>query len=61
MKDPHSTEGQMKMKNNGHPESRRRFLAGLASGAVVAPAILSESRAQAATIPPFEVRLAPKF
>ena len=53
----------MKMKNNnGHSESRRRFLATLASGAVVAPAILGESRAQAATIPPpFEVRPAPKF
>jgi NAD(P)-dependent dehydrogenase (short-subunit alcohol dehydrogenase family) len=49
------------MKKNGHSESKRRFLAGLASSAVVAPAILSESRAQAATIPPFEVRLAPKY
>ena len=49
------------MKKNGHSESKRRFLAGLASSAVVAPAILSESRAQAATPPPFEVRLAPKY
>jgi NAD(P)-dependent dehydrogenase (short-subunit alcohol dehydrogenase family) len=54
-------EAKMKMKKNGHSESKRRFLAGLASSAVVAPAILSESRAQAATIPPFEVRLAPKY
>lgn len=46
---------------NGHSDSRRRFIAGLASGAVVAPAIFSEGRAQAATIPPFEVRLAPKY
>src|SRR5262245_14066764 len=52
----------MKMKTNGHSESKRRFLAGLASSAVVAPAILSETRAQAAKIPPpFEVRLAPKY
>jgi NAD(P)-dependent dehydrogenase (short-subunit alcohol dehydrogenase family) len=51
----------MKSKKNGHSESKRRFLAGLASSAVVAPAILSETRARAATIPPFEVRLAPKF
>jgi NAD(P)-dependent dehydrogenase (short-subunit alcohol dehydrogenase family) len=54
-------EEKMKMKKNGHSESKRRFLAGLASSAVVAPVILSESRAQAATIPPFEVRLAPKY
>src|SRR5215217_3394346 len=50
----------MRMKGNDHSESKRRFLAGLASSAVVAPAILSESRA-AATIPPFDVRLAPKY
>jgi NAD(P)-dependent dehydrogenase (short-subunit alcohol dehydrogenase family) len=61
MKGRHSTEGKMKMKTNDNSESRRHFLAGLASGAIVAPAILSESRVQAATIPPFEVRLAPKF
>jgi NAD(P)-dependent dehydrogenase (short-subunit alcohol dehydrogenase family) len=51
----------MKINKNGHSESKRRFMAGLASAAVVAPAILSESRAQAATIPPFDVRLAPKY
>ncbi len=59
----------MKMKKNGHMESRRSFLAALTSGAVVAPAMLSEahaqslseSHAQAATPPPFEVRLAPKY
>src|SRR5688500_8955807 len=49
------------MKKNGHLESKRRFMAGLASSAVVAPAILSESLAEGATIPPFEVRLAPKY
>lgn len=49
------------MKKNSHSKSKRRFLAGLASSAVVAPAMLSESRAQAAAIPPFEVRLAPKY
>jgi NAD(P)-dependent dehydrogenase (short-subunit alcohol dehydrogenase family) len=54
-------EGKMKMKENGQLESRRRFVAALARSAVVAPAILSESRAHAATIPPFEVRLAPKY
>jgi NAD(P)-dependent dehydrogenase (short-subunit alcohol dehydrogenase family) len=49
------------MKKNGHSGSRRRFLAGLASGAVVAPTILSQNLTQAAAIPPFEVRLAPKY
>jgi NAD(P)-dependent dehydrogenase (short-subunit alcohol dehydrogenase family) len=49
------------MRKNSYSESRRRFVAALASGAVVAPAMLSESRTQAATIPPFEVRLAPKY
>ena len=49
------------MKKNSYSESRRGFVAALASGAVFAPAVLSESRAQAATIPPFEVRLAPKY
>src|SRR6185369_8444224 len=40
----------------GHSESKRRFLAALARGAVVGPAILSEGRARAAAIPPFQVR-----
>jgi len=53
---------RMHMKKNGHSDSRRRFLAGLASGAVVGPAVLAESRAKAApNPPPFEVRLAPKY
>ena len=51
----------MKIEKNGHLESRRRFLASLASGAIIAPAILSESHAQAATPSPFEVRVAPKY
>ena len=59
----------MKIEKNGHLESRRRFLASLASGVIIAPAILSEShaqalsvsQAQAATPPPFEVRLASKY
>jgi len=40
----------MKMTTNGHLENRRRFVAGLASSAVVAPVVLSESRARAAKI-----------
>jgi len=48
------------MENN-HSQSKRRFLAALASGAVATPALFSQSLAQAATIPPFEVRLAPKY
>jgi hypothetical protein len=54
-------EKEMKMKKDDHSESKRRFLVALAKGAVVAPAILSGGLAQAATIPPFEVRLAPKY
>lgn len=49
------------MKKSGHAESRRHFLAGLASGAIVAPALLTETRAQAARTMPFDVRLVPKF
>jgi hypothetical protein len=41
---------KMKMTTNGHLENRRRFVAGLASSAVVAPVVLSESRARAAKI-----------
>jgi NAD(P)-dependent dehydrogenase (short-subunit alcohol dehydrogenase family) len=48
------------MKRDGHSESKRRFLGALAKGAVVAPALFSD-RVHAATIPPFEVRLAPKY
>lgn len=54
-------ENEVKTKKDGHSESKRRFLAALASGAVAAPALFSESGTQAATIPPFEVRLAPKY
>jgi NAD(P)-dependent dehydrogenase (short-subunit alcohol dehydrogenase family) len=49
------------MKKSIHPESRRRFLIALASGGLVAPALLSDNLVRAATAPPFEVRLAPKF
>jgi NAD(P)-dependent dehydrogenase (short-subunit alcohol dehydrogenase family) len=52
---------EMTMKKRGHSPSKRRFLAALASSAVAAPALLAESRARAATIRPFEVRLAPKY
>jgi len=46
---------------NKHSKSKRRFLAALAGGAVATPALFSQSLAQAATIPPFEARLAPKY
>ena len=49
------------MNKDGHSESKRRFLVGLGSGVVVAPAILRGNLAQAVTIPSFEVRLAPKY
>jgi NAD(P)-dependent dehydrogenase (short-subunit alcohol dehydrogenase family) len=48
------------MKKNTR-ESRRRFLVALASGGIVAPALLTDNLARAATAPPFEVRLAPKY
>src|SRR5215204_5126742 len=54
-------EEKMKMKKNGHSESKRRFLAALASGGLVAPALLTDNLAFAATAPPFQVRLAPKY
>ena len=44
-----------------HSESKRRFLAGLASAGLVAPALLTDNLARAATAPPFAVRLAPKY
>jgi NAD(P)-dependent dehydrogenase (short-subunit alcohol dehydrogenase family) len=50
-----------KMKKSTRSESRRRFVAALASGGLVAPALLSHNLARAATAPPFEVRLAPKY
>ena len=50
------------MKKINNSESRRRFLATLAGGAVVAPAMLGGRSVQAGTTPPpFEVRPAPKF
>ena len=49
------------MKKSTDSESRRRFLIGLASGGLVAPALLTDNLAHAATPPPFEVRLAPKY
>ena len=49
------------MKKSTHLESRRRFVAALASGGLVAPALMTDNLARAATAPPFEVRLAPKF
>ena len=50
-----------KMKENTHSEGRRRFVAALASGGLVAPALLTDNLARVATAPPFEVRLAPKY
>ena len=49
------------MKKSTHSESRRRFVTALASGGLVAPALLTNNLARAATPPPFDVRLAPKF
>jgi NAD(P)-dependent dehydrogenase (short-subunit alcohol dehydrogenase family) len=44
-----------------HSESRRSFVAALASAGLVAPALLTDNIARAATPPPFEVRPAPKY
>ena len=49
------------MKKNIHLESRRRFMLGLASGGFLAPALLTDNGAYAATAPPFEVRLSPRY
>ena len=49
------------MKKSTHSESKRRFLVALASGGLVAPALLTDNFAHAATAPPFDVRLAPKY
>lgn len=49
------------MRKSTHSESRRRFVAALASGGLVAPALLTDNLARAATAPPFEVRLAPRY
>ena len=49
------------MKKRAHSESRRRFVAALAGGGLVAPALLTDSLARAATAPPFDVRPAPRY
>jgi 3-oxoacyl-[acyl-carrier protein] reductase len=48
---------------NSHSESKRHFLVGLASGGIAATAtgLLTEKSAYGVTIPPFEVRPAPKY
>jgi hypothetical protein len=48
------------MKQSTHSESKRRFMTGLAGAGLLAPALLTDNLARAATAPPFEVRLAPK-
>lgn len=48
------------MKNT-NSESRRHFIAALATSGVAATGLLNVTSARAATIPPFEVRPAPKF
>jgi NAD(P)-dependent dehydrogenase (short-subunit alcohol dehydrogenase family) len=48
----------MKNTNSG---SRRNFIAALATSGVAATGLLNVTSARAATIPPFEVRPAPKF
>ena len=49
------------MEKSTHSESKRRFLIALASGGFVAPALLTDNPVRAATPPPFEVRLAPRY
>jgi NAD(P)-dependent dehydrogenase (short-subunit alcohol dehydrogenase family) len=49
------------MKKSIHSESKRRFLAALGKGGLVAPALLTDTVVRAATPPPFEVRLAPRY
>ena len=46
---------------NSHSQSKRHFLAGLASSGIAATGLLYGKSAHASTIPPFEVRLAPKY
>ena len=50
-----------RMNKSTHSESKRRFMVGLASAGLIAPALLTDNLAHAATAPPFEVRLAPKY
>lgn len=49
------------MNKTSHSESKRRFLGGLAGGALFAPSLLTHNLARGATAPPFEVRLAPRY
>ncbi len=49
------------MKQSPPSGSRRRFLATLAGGGVVAPALLTDALARGETPPPFEVRPAPRY
>jgi NAD(P)-dependent dehydrogenase (short-subunit alcohol dehydrogenase family) len=49
------------MRKSCQLESRRGFLAALASGAVLAPAMLSAGQAQPPAVRPFQVRPAPKY
>jgi 3-oxoacyl-[acyl-carrier protein] reductase len=46
---------------NGHPESRRHFLAAMASSGITATGLLNENSVHASPIPPFVVRPAPKY
>ena len=48
------------MKETTHSESKRRFLTAFASGGLVAP-LLTDNPLRAATAPPFEVRVAPRY
>ena len=52
---------EKEMNKSTHSESKRRFLTALASGGLVAPALLADNLARAATAPPFEVRTAPRY
>jgi NAD(P)-dependent dehydrogenase (short-subunit alcohol dehydrogenase family) len=49
------------MKTRTHSETKRRFLAALAGGGLGAPALLTGKLARAVTVPPFEVRPAPRY
>lgn len=49
------------METSTHSASKRHFLAALASGGLVAPALLTGNLARAAPAPPFEVRPAPRY
>jgi 3-oxoacyl-[acyl-carrier protein] reductase len=46
---------------SSHSESKRHFLAGLASSGIAATGLLIGESAHAATAPPFEVRPSPKY